>query len=73
MTKVDVIGSTQAHLRLTVAEGGVMRKVIGFKLGGRASELAIGSKVDLVYHVGVNEWNGRKEVQLVLKDFEVHP
>lgn len=71
VTKADAIGSTQAHLRLTVADGGVMRKVIGFKLGNRLSELRVGARVDLVYHVGMNEWNGRKDVQLVMKDFEV--
>lgn len=70
VTKVDTIGSTQAHLRLVVADGGLMRKVIGFKLGNRVDELHVGSRVDLVYHVGINEWNGRKEVQLVMKDFE---
>lgn len=71
VTKADAIGSTQAHLRLTVADGGVMRKVIGFKLGGRLPELRVGARVDLVYHVGMNEWNGRKDVQLVMKDFAV--
>ncbi len=72
VTKVDTIGSTGAHLRLVVADKGAIRKVIGFKLGKRANELTIGSHIDLVYHVSMNEWNGRKEVQLVMKDFEVH-
>ncbi len=69
VTKVDTIGSTQAHLRMVVADRGMMRKVIGFKLGNRIDELHVGSRVDLVYHVSMNEWNGRKEVQLVMKDF----
>ena len=73
VTKVDTIGSTQAHLRLVVADGGLMRKVIGFKLGNRLSELHVGARVDLVYHVSMNEWNGRSEVQLVLKDFAARP
>lgn len=72
VTKADTIGSTGSHLRLTVADGGTMRKGIGFSLGSRASEIAIGSRIDLVYHVSMNEWNGRKEVQLVLKDFLVN-
>ncbi len=70
VTKVDTIGSTQAHLRLTVADGGVMRKVIGFKQGARIGELNVGSRVDLVYNISINEWNGRRDVQLVMKDFE---
>jgi single-stranded-DNA-specific exonuclease len=73
VTKADTIGSTQAHLRLVVADGGLMRKVIGFKLGNRVSEIQVGARVDLVYHVSMNEWNGRKEVQLVLKDFAARP
>lgn len=70
VTKVDTIGSTQAHLRMSVADGGVMRKTIGFKLGSRASELSVGTRVDLVYHVSINVWNGRSEVQLIVKDFQ---
>ncbi len=71
VTKADTIGSTQAHLRLVVADGGVMRKVIGFKLGARLPELHVGSRIDLVYNVSMNEWNGRREPQLVMKDFDV--
>ena len=70
VTAVGTVGSTQAHLRMTVADRGVMRKVIGFKLGERAEELHVGSRVSLVYHVSMNEWNGRKEPQLILKDFQ---
>lgn len=72
VTAVSAMGSTQSHIRLTLAEGGAMRKAVGFKMGNRLSELSIGKYVDLVYHININEWNGRKEPQLVLKDFRVH-
>ncbi len=60
----DTVGSDAQHLRLTA--GG--KKFIGFRFGEWVSKLATGDKLDLVYEVGVNEWNGRKEIQLRIVD-----
>ena len=39
---------------------------VGF--GGEATQRRMGDKIDLVYSVGVNEWNGRREWQLKILD-----
>lgn len=65
----EAIGSDGKHLRLTVnpPDSGVM-KMIGFGFGDWARELRMGDLVDVVYEVGVNEWNGRRDLQLKIED-----
>ena len=41
---------------------------IGFGLGGRARDLHYGSLIDIVFHLEVNEWQGRRSLQLNVQD-----
>lgn len=41
---------------------------IGFGLGGRAANLQVGSLIDIVFHPEVNEWQGRRSLQLNIQD-----
>jgi len=41
---------------------------IAFGMGERSSEFNIGDKVDIVYTVDENSWNGNKRLQLKIKD-----
>ena len=59
VSAVDTVGDGK-HLRLTA--GG--KKFIGFRFGEWMSKCAVGDKLDVVYEIGVNEWNGRKDIQL---------
>ena len=45
--------------------------MIGFKFGDWIHKLRLGSLIDVVYEIGVNEWNGTREIQLILKDLMV--
>ncbi len=63
------VGKTGSHLRLTVASSDrTMRQCIGFGWGSEATRLKLGDTIDLVYCVGVNEWDGRREIQLEIID-----
>ncbi len=55
------IGKDASHRRLTVAQGEVALPVIWF--GGGDADLAA-SPIDLVHTVGINEYNGNRNVQL---------
>ncbi len=61
------VGSEGKHLKLTLATEQEPRDAIGFGLGDRVAEL--GERVDLVYHLEVNEWNGTRSLQLNVQDF----
>lgn len=71
VAQARTIGSTGNHLRLTlVAPDGERLQAIGFKMGSRLSEIPMGSFVDLVYNASINAWNGRRDLQCKLIDFQ---
>src|SRR5437667_2836192 len=63
-----VVGDGQ-HLRLGVADGHALAEAVGFRLGDASELLAFTrAKVDLAYTVGLDRWNDRVRVQLVVAD-----
>ncbi|HEX9330616.1 MAG TPA: single-stranded-DNA-specific exonuclease RecJ [Anaerolineales bacterium] len=61
------VGSEGKHLKLTLEdEHGVIVDSIGFRLGHLKPELP--PYVDVLYHLEVNDYNGRRTLQLNLKD-----
>lgn len=65
----DLVGQTHSHVRCLLRDtAGKSQRFIGFNLGSRAAELSPGADVDVVYEVGINEWNGRRDIQCKLVD-----
>jgi len=61
------VGSEGKHLKLTFeAERGAYFDAIGFRLGPLQKSLP--ARVDVMYTLEANEWNGRTSLQLNLKD-----
>jgi single-stranded-DNA-specific exonuclease len=61
------VGSEGKHLKLTLEdERGVSMDAIGFRLGHLKENLPV--HVDLMYRFEANEYNGRRTLQLNLKD-----
>ena len=61
------------HLKL-VLDGGPGTPVmdaIGFGLGDYARELTADAVIDVVGELNVNEWNGRRQLQLMVQDLRV--
>lgn len=56
----------ERHLKLRLAVGGNIVEAIGFDMA--ESKLPSGT-IDAVFSLGVNLWNGRRNLQLRLKDF----
>jgi len=68
----DAIGKTNGHLRLTVNPPDAnVWKMIGFGFGEWSKKLNMGDLVDVVYEIGVNEWNGNRELQLKIEDLKL--
>jgi single-stranded-DNA-specific exonuclease len=66
VSSARTVGADSKHLKLTVTDGHVTFDAIGFRLGHLKSELP--AQVDLLYTYESNEYNGRKSLQLNLKD-----
>ena len=71
IVNMDCVGSEDQHLRLTVQSGnGKMIKMIGFRFGEYLQKLSIGKEFGFVYEIDVNEWRGRREIQLRIVDIK---
>ena len=78
IVRVDPVGQDGKHLRITVKHNShLIKKTIGFGLGDikRCAEnwkecLKPGDKIDMVFSIGVNEWNGNRELQLTIDDLK---
>lgn len=66
----DIIGKDRTHLSLKLYNNGSILKGIFFGGAAFASDLVIGSKVDIVYTLSRNEFNGRVSVDLLIKDLK---
>ncbi len=60
------VGHEGKHLKLRLRAGHRQWPGIAFKLGHLANTLP--QRVDLVYHLNINEWNGQRTLQLVVVD-----
>lgn len=66
----DLMGDAGKHLRLIIrSPKGTTQKCIGFGFGGVQTSLFAGQKIDLVYEISINEWQGRREVQSKIIDW----
>ena len=75
---VEPVGQDGKHLRILVKHNShVVRKTIAFGFGNPERHpanwretLKPGDKIDLAFTVGVNEWNGNRELQLLVEDIK---
>lgn len=66
--QTTLVGSAGQHLKLQLTDGTTTRKFIVFRQGDLYNQLKTGDKVDVLYEVGVNEWNGNREIELKVVD-----
>jgi single-stranded-DNA-specific exonuclease len=75
---VEAVGNGDKHLRLFVSHtvgseapySPTMKKMIGFFIGQHIEKLKIGTIIDIIFEVGVNEWNGNRELQYKIIDIK---
>lgn len=60
------VGNEGRHLKLTLSDGQVVWDGIAFRQGEWAGKLP--NRVDLVYHLEINEWNDQQRLQLNVQD-----
>ncbi|MDP2934485.1 MAG: single-stranded-DNA-specific exonuclease RecJ [bacterium] len=74
ITEMKSVGSNGCHLKMSLekeAENGMKRlKAIGFGLAGFCDKIKLGEKVDIVFEMIANEWNGTRELQLKIIDLK---
>jgi single-stranded-DNA-specific exonuclease len=63
------VGRDGSHLSMRVTDGNTSLRAIAFGAGEREDEVRqAGENLSLVFTAGVNDWNGRQEPELIVKD-----
>ncbi|MGP4041743.1 single-stranded-DNA-specific exonuclease RecJ [Gracilibacillus sp. D59] len=65
------IGATKNHLKMKFVDAGVQIDSIGFGLGEKVPFLAKQTPIEVVGELQVNEWNGIRKPQMMIKDIAV--
>ena len=63
---VRCVGNGEKHLKLQLRQGEVVLDAIGFRMGG--VEVEVGEKVETIFKVKENSWNGSTKLELQLVD-----
>ncbi len=64
LTDLRAVGADNMHLQAKVS--GI--RAIGFRFGSSLDQLNSETPVDIACRIGINSWNGRESVQLVIED-----
>lgn len=62
------IGRNGGHLKMMIRDKDTFMDGIAFKMASCAGEIAAASEVDVAFFPSFNEWNGRRSIQLEVKD-----
>jgi single-stranded-DNA-specific exonuclease len=65
---VRKIGAAKNHMKLDLTDGGLSLDTIGFGIGDIADQITPNVKLSVVGDLQVNEWNGNKKPQLLVRD-----
>lgn len=66
------VGRTANHLRFTAFDGIASVPAIAFRCRDIEDAAAHDAPIDLAYEVTADEWRGRRRVQLLVRDYDVH-
>jgi single-stranded-DNA-specific exonuclease len=73
ITEIKFVGVEKNHLSLKLSKDGTPFKAIFFSFPkNNISEVYLGQKVDLVYKISSNEFNGKRSLDLHLLDLRPH-
>ena len=64
------MGEKQTHVRLRFSQNGATVGAVGWNMAERFRDVAPGARCSLAFEPKVNEWQGRREVQLDIKDIQ---
>ena len=67
-----IVGNGSKHLKLWLRDqddsSGRIHEGIGFGIAENNSDLAVGDRLDVVYHLEKDSWNGQSKIQLKVID-----
>jgi single-stranded-DNA-specific exonuclease len=68
VANIKIIGKDSNHLKITVCQDGVSHQCLMFDYQNKNWLIKVGDKVDIAFNLSVNEWNNRKNLDLIAED-----
>ncbi len=70
-----IIGATKKHIKLSLTEKKTRNvfEAVGFNMADEFGGIPKGTVADVAYSIDMNEWNGKRTLQLKLKDIIISP
>jgi single-stranded-DNA-specific exonuclease len=67
-----MVGMENKHIKFYLGDekSGAKFGAIAFNMGDRINELHVGDKINIVYTIAKDDWNGNERLQLKIKDME---
>lgn len=65
------VGTERTHLKCVFEQDGLTLNGIGFGWGEISQHISRQAKLDVLGELGINQWNGHKEPQILIKDVRV--
>jgi single-stranded-DNA-specific exonuclease len=65
---VRILGKEAQHLKLALSQDGKAFDAIAFGMGSLAESIKTGDKIDVAYVLDENIWNGKRTLQLKVRD-----
>lgn len=66
---IQQVGKTADHIKFMIEVNGKRHDVIAFGMGSFADKIRTAGKLDIVFNLEKNTWNGREKMQLQALDF----
>ncbi|WP_040981621.1 single-stranded-DNA-specific exonuclease RecJ [Oceanobacillus jeddahense] len=70
--EVRQIGSKKNHLKMQFTSSGAQIDMVGFGFGELKEAISPYTKVSVVGELSINDWNGRRNAQLMMKDLKIN-
>lgn len=71
ISDLKIIGREREHLKFRLSKDEKTFDAIAFSMGDKAKDLSVGDNVSIVYTIDENIWNGRRSLQLKIKDIKL--
>ncbi|RAL26616.1 single-stranded-DNA-specific exonuclease RecJ [Thermoflavimicrobium daqui] len=71
IARMQRMGVDRNHLRIQLSSEQAKLDVVGFRVADLADEIAENARISVLGELKINEWNGKRSPQLVLRDITV--
>ena len=70
--KLNFLGRDKKHIKIEIDNNDSSEiEIIGFNFGKYSNNIKEGGIINIVAEINLNEWNGNKKLQLIIRDIKI--